>query len=114
MVLVVQVGASGRNFVLLRFDHDLRFYFFFQAEDGIRDRDVTGVQTCALPICSKSGGCGRPPASFGDRRHSSALSRLPSAWTSSLLRTSSRGASVPKRARRSWTTSSHALAVGLW
>ena len=25
--------------------------FFFQAEDGIRDRDVTGVQTCALPIC---------------------------------------------------------------
>src|SRR5437773_7603082 len=26
------------------------FVFFFQAEDGIRDRDVTGVQTCALPI----------------------------------------------------------------
>src|SRR5699024_1158985 len=26
-------------------------YFFFQAEDGIRDRNVTGVQTCALPIC---------------------------------------------------------------
>src|SRR5574343_1108896 len=25
--------------------------FFFQAEDGIRARDVTGVQTCALPIC---------------------------------------------------------------
>src|SRR5437773_11496683 len=25
-------------------------FFFFQAEDGIRDRDVTGVQTCALPI----------------------------------------------------------------
>src|SRR3989442_9018358 len=28
------------------------FFFFFQAEDGIRDADVTGVQTCALPICS--------------------------------------------------------------
>src|SRR5207249_9255481 len=27
-------------------------FFFFQAEDGIRDRNVTGVQTCALPICS--------------------------------------------------------------
>src|SRR5207249_7656219 len=27
-------------------------YFFFQAEDGIRDRNVTGVQTCALPICN--------------------------------------------------------------
>src|SRR5690606_40679662 len=26
------------------------FYFFFQAEDGIRDFHVTGVQTCALPI----------------------------------------------------------------
>src|SRR5690606_40209247 len=29
--------------------HDL--FFFFQAEDGIRDFHVTGVQTCALPIC---------------------------------------------------------------
>src|SRR5712672_845807 len=27
------------------------FFFFFQAEDGIRDKLVTGVQTCALPIC---------------------------------------------------------------
>src|SRR6266852_6487731 len=27
------------------------FFFFFQAEDGIRDATVTGVQTCALPIC---------------------------------------------------------------
>src|SRR3989441_2359751 len=27
-----------------------RFFFFFQAEDGIRDKLVTGVQTCALPI----------------------------------------------------------------
>src|SRR5699024_11891077 len=27
-----------------------QFVFFFQAEDGIRDRNVTGVQTCALPI----------------------------------------------------------------
>src|SRR3989440_1966912 len=29
----------------------LSFFFFFQAEDGIRDLIVTGVQTCALPIC---------------------------------------------------------------
>src|SRR5256885_11278622 len=27
-------------------------FFFFQAEDGIRDYKVTGVQTCALPICT--------------------------------------------------------------
>ena len=26
------------------------YFFFFQAEDGIRDVAVTGVQTCALPI----------------------------------------------------------------
>src|SRR5690554_6968701 len=29
-------------------------HFFFQAEDGIRDADVTGVQTCALPISTES------------------------------------------------------------
>src|SRR5258707_2175778 len=28
----------------------MKFFFFFQAEDGIRDIGVTGVQTCALPI----------------------------------------------------------------
>src|SRR5437867_9123288 len=28
-------------------------FFFFQAEDGIRDRTVTGVQTCALPILGR-------------------------------------------------------------
>src|SRR5256885_5472502 len=30
-------------------------YFFFQAEDGIRDYKVTGVQTCALPISALRG-----------------------------------------------------------
>src|SRR5947209_16550524 len=30
----------------------VRLFFFFQAEDGIRDIGVTGVQTCALPICA--------------------------------------------------------------
>src|SRR5205823_6775203 len=29
------------------------FFFFFQAEDGIRDKLVTGVQTCALPISGR-------------------------------------------------------------
>src|SRR3712207_8263395 len=31
------------------------WFFFFQAEDGIRDIGVTGVQTCALPICVNVG-----------------------------------------------------------
>src|SRR5947209_15843553 len=48
----------------------LYFFFFFQAEDGIRDIGVTGVQTCALPIClfttgnENPGGASKP----GDRR----------------------------------------------
>src|SRR6266498_304214 len=33
----------------------IQYCFFFQAEDGIRDADVTGVQTCALPICTTFG-----------------------------------------------------------
>src|SRR3712207_7868383 len=37
------------------------FFFFFQAEDGIRDIGVTGVQTCALPI-SRLGTAPRQPA----------------------------------------------------
>src|SRR5699024_11117049 len=39
--------------------YDIIYCFFFQAEDGIRDRNVTGVQTCALPISSTSS---RPPS----------------------------------------------------
>src|SRR3712207_8909822 len=35
---------------MLGFTH-VDVFFFFQAEDGIRDIGVTGVQTCALPIC---------------------------------------------------------------
>src|SRR2546430_16928174 len=33
---------------------DICLFFFFQAEDGIRDLTVTGVQTCALPIFDKT------------------------------------------------------------
>src|SRR5437879_13600887 len=36
----------------------LCFIFFFQAEDGIRDTSVTGVQTCALPISLPQGSVG--------------------------------------------------------
>src|SRR5438445_12729723 len=54
--------------------------FFFQAEDGIRDIGVTGVQTCALPIsstakapsrgrnASSSGASARQPASRSEER----------------------------------------------
>src|SRR2546427_11809106 len=65
------------------------FFFFFQAEDGIRDLTVTGVQTCALPISAPSsrwtgasrrgtrdgvdrGGCGEAPRAARPRRASEA------------------------------------------
>src|SRR5438309_9106589 len=34
-------------------EHCEKLFFFFQAEDGIRDGTVTGVQTCALPIFNR-------------------------------------------------------------
>src|SRR3989442_8125372 len=43
----------------MRYTVCLLFFFFFQAEDGIRDADVTGVQTCALPIYEHAQGLRR-------------------------------------------------------
>src|SRR5260370_7259775 len=43
------------------------FFFFFQAEDGIRDSSVTGVQTCALPICSWPGATAQQVEQFVTR-----------------------------------------------
>src|SRR3989441_3488708 len=50
-------------------------FFFFQAEDGIRDKLVTGVQTCALPIyitvpATTYSGSGAPGRSFTTTRES--------------------------------------------
>src|SRR2546425_4105018 len=42
-------------------------FFFFQAEDGIRDKLVTGVQTCALPILPPAARGPRPGAGAPDR-----------------------------------------------
>src|SRR5256885_6215081 len=63
--------------VVLRFS----LVFFFQAEDGIRDYKVTGVQTCALPICDtaalveKSGQSVDERCSITDPKQKSVLSR---------------------------------------
>src|SRR5205809_3800731 len=58
--------------ILPGMEHDMLvlIFFFFQAEDGIRDVAVTGVQTCALPICvecESGGGDGRALRSFASR-----------------------------------------------
>src|SRR5258707_2112428 len=49
MVLVLDIHVEGRIPIIL-FGTVMVCVFFFQAEDGIRDIGVTGVQTCALPI----------------------------------------------------------------
>ena len=49
-VNVREVGWLVRGLVLSFICLLCIFFFFFQAEDGIRDIGVTGVQTCALPI----------------------------------------------------------------
>src|SRR5256885_11801381 len=45
-------------------------FFFFQAEDGIRDYKVTGVQTCALPIWSTAPAPAAPMTASQSRRES--------------------------------------------
>src|SRR5205823_9820967 len=59
--------AYGKSIIVI--------FFFFQAEDGIRDKLVTGVQTCALPICDDVPLRGRRPRSRGtsSRRAASAV-----------------------------------------
>src|SRR5687767_15679607 len=53
------------------------FFFFFQAEDGIRDKLVTGVQTCALPIYSR---CRRAVPPAGRCRCGFARPTRPDSW----------------------------------
>src|SRR5256885_3978318 len=60
------------------------FFFFFQAEDGIRDYKVTGVQTCALPICCPCGSRRRPRWSTSTGWPASAASRRSEEHTSEL------------------------------
>src|SRR5207253_6870880 len=62
------------------------FYFFFQAEDGIRDGHVTGVQTCALPISpASSAPSARIPASTSKNDLNSTASISVSSMTSTRL-----------------------------
>src|SRR5690349_17433624 len=50
--------------------------FFFQAEDGIRDLYVTGVQTCALPICRGGIGGGRGQGGRGGGRRAGGFTQF--------------------------------------
>src|SRR5437870_11325336 len=55
--------VKGETLITILYTNDMfshmvtvleNYFFFFQAEDGIRDGHVTGVQTCAHPICRPS------------------------------------------------------------
>src|SRR5699024_11837416 len=57
LYVVIQVPVLSYCYITL-----INHLFFFQAEDGIRDRNVTGVKTCALPIYPSALYCPRAPA----------------------------------------------------
>src|SRR5205085_3983538 len=63
----------------------IKFFFFFQAEDGIRDLTVTGVQTCALPILTTltTPASSRSRSCAGRSPRSTAPTRSPASSTSS-------------------------------
>src|SRR5699024_3520186 len=104
------------------------YFFFFQAEDGIRDRNVTGVQTCALPISCQSAlhhllkHCAGVPKFITASKPSS----RPKAWAPdsvtrgashpSLIRTARRLRSSSKPSRKPvtpWATTSHWVSTWL-
>src|SRR5256886_7403484 len=75
----------------------VRLSFFFQAEDGIRDLTVTGVQTCALPISSED------VRSFADGRGAAAPAGLqPLSQVARLM---------AERTTQSWTSVPHFFLV---
>src|SRR3989337_4105113 len=85
--------------------------FFFQAEDGIRDATVTGVQTCALPISRGAsprgvGGCGWRPGRDGGL----ALLRPRSEERRGGEEGRSRGGPDPLKKKKRQATDSHAHA----
>src|SRR5690606_39757697 len=95
----------------------LCFFFFFQAEDGIRDFHVTGVQTCALPIFSSrspelwpsavalsklaSSSIFKPVSSGGDGKFAAFVERTPPKQGTALPRSEERR--VGKECRSRWS-----------
>src|SRR5579885_214867 len=86
--------------MILANDPQYLLIIFFQAEDGIRDRNVTGVQTCALPIFH------RGPRKH-DRRSSDQDSRLAHQQAECPGRWRPRGQSRPAAARRPITRAAY-------
>src|SRR5262249_56251087 len=83
-------------FVSLEYVLFCYYFFFFQAEDGIRDWSVTGVQTCALPILRSAQ---RLPKFRADRIHACACARITNCFLH-LFRPFHFHKSLPPRLRR--------------
>src|SRR3712207_7841182 len=69
-------------------------FFFFQAEDGIRDIGVTGVQTCALPISTKE----TPAKGHNLFEHEEGREAFPSPFTATVLQPGRSGITARLRA----------------
>src|SRR5256885_3797893 len=93
-------------------------FFFFQAEDGIRDYKVTGVQTCALPISFGQSEAQRPAAPPDTHAHKAAdtpaaksdaqksfdtMKTLAGIWTAKLTVDRSEERRVGKECRSRWS-----------
>src|SRR6266513_1294193 len=95
---------------MLQGGNDMKISFFFQAEDGIRDRNVTGVQTCALPIFvgdgggnaseSAGGGTSAPGSSFPERQAATAWLSVETEWARAI----SSGHLEPRKREDAWFT----------
>src|SRR5579883_1214886 len=57
--------AMAQDVIKIGWVGPLSPFFFFQAEDGIRDFHVTGVKTCALPICARRSAAITTPSTTG-------------------------------------------------
>src|SRR2546430_4826043 len=91
----VEWSCSNRSSAILRETSrvvSLLYFFFFQAEDGIRDLTVTGVQTCALPISFPRPSASALPCS---------RSRTPACGSCTSASTRTRRGAATRRGRRS-------------
>src|SRR2546430_5348132 len=112
----VTVGRGAVPAGGCRTGYQARCFFFFQAEDGIRDLTVTGVQTCALPIsgsavdfiergfnrfCRENGAVEAKKVWVGDLRISDSLFELSEQERNQLERSEERR--VGKECRSRWS-----------